>query len=160
MRGLIRSSHPFHSQDTAQVPPEMASHQFGNYTPIEACCACGGGSDLTQLQGSLVSWRLVLYGKVGDVVAEAPITPTETEVNGDGTYPPGTTPGPVAATAAPGSTASPGATPSPGTATNGTTGRSAQMVSSSAFYPRRRFSNQLRLSPCLHNRLTITHTCI
>ena len=48
------------------VPPNIASHTVNNFTVAEACCSCpGGGTDVTNIASTLLSWRLMVYGNGG-----------------------------------------------------------------------------------------------
>ena len=106
--------------DPAQVPADIAAYKYLNFTVGEACCACGGGVDVTTLQSTLVSWRLVAYGREGG----ATVLPTDpdVEVNGDENF---DIPEVI-----------PGDSPSPAT-TNGTSGPSEESTGTTRMHGNR-----------------------
>lgn len=54
------------------------SHLHEGLTPGEACCACGGGVEISELADVLLEWKLVIYGEAtsnADLITASPTSP-------------------------------------------------------------------------------------
>ena len=64
-------------EDASEFPDQsILTGTFEGRTPLDACCACGGGVDLTTIPNVLKSWRLLIYAHDNDEVVTYPPTAT------------------------------------------------------------------------------------
>lgn len=49
-------------KNDTQVNPDILNIEYDGRTLLEACCACGGGTNATNIANELKSWHMVVYG--------------------------------------------------------------------------------------------------